>query len=73
MSDIPLDGKQFNLNVCMGAQAPMYLMFFFHKRYNAYSYRKEDYMSNVCMIRDSKGIPHYYDFGTKNESFLLTA
>lgn len=30
-------------------------------------------MSNVCMIRDSKGVPHYYDFGTKNESFLLTA
>lgn len=25
------------------------------------------------MIRDSKGVPHYYDFGTKNESFLLTA
>lgn len=25
------------------------------------------------MIRDSKGNPRYYDFGTSNQSFLLTA
>lgn len=30
-------------------------------------------MSNIVQIKDEKGVPHYYDFGTKNESFLLTA
>lgn len=30
-------------------------------------------MSNIVRIDDDKGIPHYYDFGTKNDSFLLTA
>ena len=30
-------------------------------------------MSNIVQINDHRGIPHYYDFGTKNESFLLTA
>ena len=28
--------------------------------------------SNIVMIPDYKGNPHYYDFGTKNESFLIT-
>lgn len=30
-------------------------------------------MSNIVRIDDDKGIPHWYDFGTKNDSFLLTA
>lgn len=30
-------------------------------------------MSNICMIKDANGNPRYYDFGTKNESFLTTA
>lgn len=30
-------------------------------------------MSNIVRIDDHKGQPHYYDFGTKNGSFLLTA
>lgn len=29
-------------------------------------------MSKIIEIKDEKGVPHYYDFGTKNESFLLT-
>ena len=30
-------------------------------------------MSNIVRIDDDSGKPHYYDFGTKNSSFLLTA
>lgn len=30
-------------------------------------------MSNIVRIDDDKGVPHWYDFGTKNDSFLLTA
>ena len=30
-------------------------------------------MSNIIRIDDEYGKPHYYDFGTKNTSFLLTA
>lgn len=30
-------------------------------------------MSNIIRIDDAKGVPHFYDFGTKNSSFLLTA
>ena len=30
-------------------------------------------MSNIVQINDDKGIPHYYDFGTQNVSFLTTA
>lgn len=30
-------------------------------------------MSHIVAINDENGVPHYYDFGTKNESFLLTA
>lgn len=30
-------------------------------------------MSNIVQINDNNGIPHFYDFGTKNNSFLLTA
>ena len=30
-------------------------------------------VSNIVRIDDYKGNPRYYDFGTKNESFLLTA
>lgn len=30
-------------------------------------------MSNIVQINDHRGIAHYYDFGTKNDSFLLTA
>lgn len=30
-------------------------------------------MSNIVKIDDEKGNPRYYDFGTKNSSFLLTA
>ena len=30
-------------------------------------------MSNIIRINDENGNPHYYDFGTKNASFLLTA
>lgn len=30
-------------------------------------------MSNIIRIDDEKGVPHWYDFGTKNSSFLLTA
>lgn len=30
-------------------------------------------MSNIVRIDDYKGRPRYYDFGTKNSSFLLTA
>lgn len=30
-------------------------------------------MSNIIQINDRKGRPRYYDFGTKNSSFLLTA
>ena len=30
-------------------------------------------MSNIVRIDDYKGRPRYYDFGTKNDSFILTA
>jgi hypothetical protein len=30
-------------------------------------------MSNIIQINDRNGNPRFYDFGTKNESFLLTA
>lgn len=30
-------------------------------------------MSNIVRIDDHRGVAHYYDFGTKNDSFLLTA
>lgn len=30
-------------------------------------------MSNIIRIDDDNGVPHWYDFGTKNDSFLLTA
>ncbi len=29
-------------------------------------------MSNIVQINDENGRPQYYDFGTKNKSFLLT-
>jgi len=28
--------------------------------------------SKVILLNDADGVPHFYDFGTKNESFLLT-
>ena len=30
-------------------------------------------MSNIIQLPDADGIPRYYDFGTRNSSFLLTA